>query len=230
MATVKLGDRGAEVRRLQTLLTSALRARLKVDGHFGARTQQAVVQLQKMKSLPQDGVVGPKTWAALGQRYSPLPKLERVVAPGDAPWMKVAQDELGVHEDALPGHHNKRIIEYHSTTTLKATTDETPWCSSFVNWAITKAGYRGTNNALARSWLAWGKAADPPRSGAVTVIKKKGAASDQATGSATGFHVGFYVSSTPTAVRLLGGNQSDQVKYSSFSLQSYEVRGYRWPG
>ena len=50
MATVKLGDRGAEVRRLQTLLTSALRARLKVDGHFGARTQQAVVQLQKMKS------------------------------------------------------------------------------------------------------------------------------------------------------------------------------------
>ena len=94
---------------------------------------------------------------------------------------------------------------------------------------MTKAGYKDTNSALARSWLDCGVPLNPPREGAITVIKRKGATSDAATGSATGFHVAFYVSSTPTHVRLLGGNQGDQVRYSNFSLNSYEVRGYRWP-
>ena len=54
--------------------------------------------------------------------------------------------------------------------------------------------------------------------------KKKG--SDLATGSATGYHIAFYVSSTATHVRLLGGNQSDSVKYGNFSLSAYDVKGY----
>lgn len=45
----------------------------------------------------------------------------------------------------------------------------------------------------------------------------------------TGFHVGFYVSSSPTSLRLLGGNQSDQVKYSNFALEKYDVKGHYWP-
>jgi uncharacterized protein (TIGR02594 family) len=143
--------------------------------------------------------------------------------------MDIAIAELGVHENASPGQHNRRIVEYHSATSLRATTDETPWCSSFVNWVMVQGGYRGTNNALARSWLDWGTSLTTPRTGAVTVIKKKGASSDSATGSSTGFHVGFYVSSTSATVRLLGGNQGDQVKYSNFMLASYDIRGHRWP-
>jgi hypothetical protein len=65
--------------------------------------------------------------------------------------------------------------------------------------------------------------------GAVTVIKKKNASSDKATGSSTGFHVGFYVSSTSKHLRLLGGNQGDSVKYSNFSLAGYDVKAYRLP-
>jgi uncharacterized protein (TIGR02594 family) len=143
--------------------------------------------------------------------------------------MEIAVAELGVHENALPGQHNARIVEYHQTTTLRATADETAWCSSFVNWVVVRSGRRGTSSAAARSWLEWGTAVDPPRPGAVTVIKKKSATHDAATGSTSGFHVGFYVSHTPTHVRLLGGNQSDQVKYSNFALASYDVRGHRWP-
>lgn len=104
-----------------------------------------------------------------------------------------------------------------------------PWCSSFVNWVIEQSGRRGTDNALAKSWLKWGTALTEPQEGAVTVIKRKNASSDAATGSSTGFHVAFYVSSTATHIRLLGGNQSDEVRYSNFALKSYEVKGYRWP-
>ena len=229
MAILKQGDSGIEVKKLQMLLNAQLipRPHLREDGAFGKRTHDAVLAFQKMKALEPDGLVGPQTWLALGQRATVLPS--RPLRLSDAPWMDIAEAELGIHEDALPGHHNQRIIEYHSTTTLKASTDETPWCSAFVNWVMLKAGYRGTNSALARSWIDWGSALSTSRRGAITVIKKKGAVQDAATGSATGFHVAFCVDSSSTHVRLLGGNQSDQVKYSSFSLAAYDVKGYRWP-
>lgn len=230
MTILRRGARGTQVKSLQLLLNAMLHPspNLKPDGDFGQRTHDAVVRFQQLKFLPGDGVVGPRTWMALGQRPTPMPAQPAPPAAG-APWMEIATAELGVHENAAPGQHNNRIIEYHSCTTLRATTDETPWCSSFVNWVMVQAGYRGTNNALARSWLDWGTSLTMPRAGAVTVIKKKGATSDAATGSGTGFHVAFYVSSTPSTIRLLGGNQGDQVKYSNFFLSAYDIRGYRWP-
>lgn len=230
MSILRKGVRNSAVKSLQLLLNGALKPspKLKPDGDFGQRTHDAVVRFQQERRLPADGVVGPQTWVALGQKPAPaiLPPAPPAVG---APWVDIAIAELGVHENAAPGQHNKRIIEYHSATSLRATTDETPWCSSFVNWVMAQAGYRGTNNALARSWLDWGTALPTSRVGAVTVIKKKSASSDAATGSSTGFHVAFYVSSTPATVRLLGGNQGDQVKYSNFLLSSYDIRGYRWP-
>src|SRR5207253_9043888 len=96
-------------------------------------------------------------------------------------------------------------------------------------WVMMQAGRQGTNNALAKSWINWGSAQNPPSYGAVTVIKKKDASSDVATGSSTGFHVAFYVSNTSSHIRLLGGNQGDMVKYSNFSLAAYEVKAYRVP-
>jgi hypothetical protein len=47
------------------------------------------------------------------------------------------------------------------------------------------------------------------------------------TGS--GNHVAFYVSSSDTHVRLLGGNQGRQVSEIGFPLRCWEVKGYRWP-
>ena len=231
MAVLKMGNRGIDVRKLQILLNATLTPSpgLREDGDFGLKTHEAVLRFQKAKSLLQDGVVGQKTWMALGQKMSTVPKSPAVSTQVGAPWMQIAEAELGIHEDSLPGHNNQRILEYHKTTTLKATTDEVAWCSSFVNWVMTRAGYHGTNSALAKSWLDWGGTLRAPKVGAITVIRKKGATSDVATGSTTGFHVAFYVSSTPTHIRLLGGNQGDQVKYSSFPMSTYEVKGNRWP-
>jgi uncharacterized protein (TIGR02594 family) len=229
---LKLGSKGADVSRMQTLLNSALQPspRLLVDGHFGKKSHDALVQFQSSRGLTADGVVGPKTWQALGQLPQPVARVATVstVTPAQS-WMAIAEAEVGVRENAAAGQHNKRILEFHKSTTLRATEDEVPWCSSFVNWVIEESGRAGTRSAAAKSWLNWGTDLATPRAGAVTVIKKKVAGADKATGSSSGFHVGFFVSATATQLRLLGGNQSDSVKYSNFLLNKYDVKGHRWP-
>ncbi|HEX5760734.1 MAG TPA: TIGR02594 family protein [Thermoanaerobaculia bacterium] len=67
---------------------------------------------------------------------------------------------------------NPRIVEYHRTTSLRATDDEVPWCSAFVNWCMREAGLRGTGSAAARSWLTWGSRLATPRRGCVTVLRR----------------------------------------------------------
>ena len=229
---LKLGSKGADVARMQTLLNSLLKPppRLDVDGDFGKKSHDALVLFQASRRLTADGVVGTKTWEALGQQSKPVATV--VTVPTTTPaksWMAIAEAEVGVRENAAAGQHNKRILEFHKSTTLRATEDEVPWCSSFVNWVMMESGRTGTRSAAAKSWLNWATGLETPRLGAVTLIKKKTGGADKATGSSSGFHVGFYVSATDTHLRLLGGNQSDSVKYSNFQLSKYDVKGYRWP-
>lgn len=133
-------------------------------------------------------------------------------------WLDIARKEMGQAE--VPGKGtNQRIVDYHSSTALHATDDETPWCSSFVNWCFRKAGIDGTYNAAAKSWIAWGQESVPMR-GAVVVLHSK---------SGGGYHVGFFVDSTPTSVRLLGGNQGNRVKESTFELSRFDIVAVRWP-
>lgn len=133
-------------------------------------------------------------------------------------WLEVAEKEEGTHEIA-GASHNRRIIEYHATTTLKATTDETPWCSAFVNWCMKQVAIDGTNSAAARSWLKWGKALEEPEIGCIVVFKR---GSNPQSG-----HVAFVVEDLGDKLRVLGGNQGDAVKLSVYP--KYDVLGYRWP-
>ena len=64
--TLRRGSTGDMVEELQALLNAIYGANLDVDGVFGTNTELAVKAFQKAKSLTADGVVGPKTWAALG--------------------------------------------------------------------------------------------------------------------------------------------------------------------
>jgi len=222
--TLKTGSTGAEVTRLQQLLKERLSPSpsLEVSGTFEEETLKAVRRFQNERGLEADGVVGSMTWQALEARTAAGPD----VPPG---WMELALAEQGQAEVAGEGRDNPRILEYHQATTLRATHDETPWCSSFVNWVLRQSGHPGTRNALASSWLAWGQKLTGPRYGAIAIIRSRSAAGNAATGSSTGYHVGFLVEQTDKAVRLLGGNQSDTVKVSSFSFEKYTLEGYRWP-
>jgi len=56
---LKVGSRGEEVKNVQKALGQD------ADGIFGKNTQSAVVAWQGKNNLAQDGIVGPKTYAAM---------------------------------------------------------------------------------------------------------------------------------------------------------------------
>ncbi|MBQ4569918.1 MAG: peptidoglycan-binding protein [Ruminococcus sp.] len=68
-STVRKGDRGNTVKTLQVMLNAVDKAGLAEDGIFGSGTQKAVKNFQKANKLDVDGIVGPKTWAALEKKY-----------------------------------------------------------------------------------------------------------------------------------------------------------------
>lgn len=66
MKTLRKGDRGNEVKELQTALNRA-GCTLKIDGIFGNDTYNAVIAFQASRNLVVDGVVGAATWAELNK-------------------------------------------------------------------------------------------------------------------------------------------------------------------
>ena len=138
---------------------------------------------------------------------------------GQPPWLALAKREIGVRE--YPDEtHNPRIVAYHATTALRATADEVPWCSAFVNWCLRRAGLRGTDSAAARSWLAWGRPLERPRTGCVVVLRR---GKNPAQG-----HVAFFIAHCGALLDLLGGNQENRAKVRAYRTDS--VLSYRRPG
>jgi uncharacterized protein (TIGR02594 family) len=143
-------------------------------------------------------------------------------------WLTIARAELssGIYE--IPGpESNTRISEYLATCRWVETSDSVPWCSALVNWAIIEAGLVGTDSARARSWLQWGVSVGPPPIGAVAILKRGPEPQpDRHVIKAPG-HVGFFVGlASPNQILLLGGNQSNMVRVSTYSKS--KVLQYRW--
>lgn len=134
------------------------------------------------------------------------------------PWMDIAKAEIGVKETPGPAA-TPRILEYASHTTLHAEDDETPWCASFANWVLDKAGCKTLHKANARSFLELPGRCEP-RYGCIVVLWR---------GSRIGVqgHVGFLHSFTDDTVTLLAGNQGDAVSLATFP--NTRVLGFRWP-
>lgn len=63
--TLRNGDRGLLVQDLQTQLQDLGYFVGRIDGIFGPRTRDSVLSFQATEGLGTDGVVGPRTWAAL---------------------------------------------------------------------------------------------------------------------------------------------------------------------
>ena len=173
---------------------------------IGAINRDDVVELISVsgdlywyKIQTQDGLLG---WSS--HKYLVSLENENDIGEEEFPWMPIAIREIGVREYAGSAA-NPRIVEYLRSTTLGEpynSSDETYWCSTFVNWCVEKAGYEGTDSAWARSWNNWGKELETPRRGCIVVFKR-----------GSGGHVGFYVGETGNTIKVLGGNQSDSVCY-----------------
>lgn len=78
MQTLKRGSKGEEVKFLQQALLSGGwfgtssdfdKTEVYVDGDFGPKTEAAVRRFQAANNLVADGVVGPKTWAAMAIQH-----------------------------------------------------------------------------------------------------------------------------------------------------------------
>lgn len=81
---VRLGSKGAGVRDVQAMLVLS-GFPIKIDGDFGLTTKEAVIAFQRKNNLTPDGIVGPKTQAALS--------LVRDAAPEGAGQEKALQNK-----------------------------------------------------------------------------------------------------------------------------------------
>lgn len=63
--TLRRGNTGTLVEKLQKILKETTDQTLKVDGIFGAKTENAVEEFQRKNGLATDGIVGKKTWEKL---------------------------------------------------------------------------------------------------------------------------------------------------------------------
>jgi len=115
---------------------------------------------------------------------------------------------------------NPRIEEYHRAISDRSWNDKVPWCSSYLNWCMLRAGIPGTGSALARSWLTWGEPLPFARIGCVVVLWHE--QPDSWKG-----HVGLFLREENGHVYLWGGNQLGAVREHHYPVD--RVIGYRWP-
>ena len=88
----------------------------------------------------------------------------------------------------------------------------TPWCGFFVAAMVRKNGIKPVKGyGRAAAWRSFGKGVSlkNARKGDVVVIRTR-----------RGNHVGIYKGRTKNKVLLIGGNQSNQVKVSAYSVRS----------
>lgn len=144
-------------------------------------------------------------------------------------WIQVALGELGVKE-IRGSQHSPRVLEYHADTGLGATTDEVPWCGSFVAWCLDEAGIDiskiRSHAAGARQWAErnYGKELKEPIPGALLILKR---------GKYPSGHITFFldwVDKAKTRMRCIGGNQNNAVTIAEYPVsQLIESGGVRWP-
>lgn len=122
-----------------------------------------------------------------------------------------AMDDLGTWE--WSDGHNPKVVQYFADVGHAwVKDDETAWCAAFVGAMLKKGGVEGTGKLNARSYLDWGKPVelDQAKKGDIVVFSR---------GDPNGWqgHVGFYMGQTPRYIKVLGGNQNNQVNITSYS-------------
>lgn len=146
-----------------------------------------------------------------------------------APWFTKAEEYKDkVAETKNPP--NPKILEFFRATDFHPNTEEA-WCGAFAAYCIKNCGdptiaatVPKTAAARAATWKTWAEplpigSSDIPK-GAVIVLAP-------VTKDRSG-HVAFYSHGDANSVTLLGGNQGDQVKESTFKRS--RVVAVRWPG
>lgn len=116
------------------------------------------------------------------------------------PYLKIALKEVGTKE-IVGKKHSSKVLAYHSVSG-GFTTDEVPWCGSYVNWVMLHEDDKTVSYpARAKSWLSYGQTSVIPITGSIAVKSRRG-----------GGHVCFVIGKNKNGdLYCLGGNQNDEV-------------------
>ncbi len=137
MRILQRGDTGSDVRLAQTALFRAGYDPGPINGVFGAQTERAVLQFQRVLGARQDGIIGPVTWQYLEPfALEPNPDVLRRGSRGDM--VTLLQEAL-----KASGNDPQRIDGLFGTRTLAALT-------AFQR----QAGLPATGVANDATWLA----------------------------------------------------------------------------
>jgi uncharacterized protein (TIGR02594 family) len=113
-------------------------------------------------------------------------------------------------EDGRRGSSNSQVDGLFDAVGHRNLNDDTPWCGAFMGSALQQGGSTNgaTNPLWARDYLKTGAPVDLSQAqvGDIVVFKR-----------GSGGHVGFYMGQEGDKIKVLGGNQSNQV-----SVQSYK--------
>lgn len=192
------------------------------DGHYAVKIFQENYEpthrTHKYAWSEPDGVVGKNTLLAMdealvaGWKYKE-PDYKK------APWIKIAESQIGVSEYAGKHSENPQIREYFKAGKYLWATDDSgavnAWCGCFVAWVMKESGNPVTDKAFrAKSWAEYGKKINEPVHGAIGVKSRKG-----------GGHTAFIVGKSKDGkyFYMLGGNQSDQVKVSKYRKEDWDT-------
>lgn len=127
---------------------------------------------------------------------------------------EIARRYIGVRE--IPGKkHNPTILHWLRVIGSWVHDDETAWCSTFANYCAHLAGLERSGKLNARSWLKVGVpvSLNDAQKGDVVILWRVSPTSSYG-------HVAFFDSRLPLLglVRLLGGNQHDQVGIDAYPI------------
>lgn len=130
----------------------------------------------------------------------------------------IAQRFVGIVE--VPGSTaNPQILAMLKLDQQWPGDDSVPWCSGFVNYVAWLLRLPRSKSLRARSWLTVGEVItlEDAEPGFDVVILKRGGGDQPGPDviEAPG-HVGFFAGVDGENVQLLGGNQSDSVRLSSY--------------
>ncbi|QIG73797.1 baseplate hub subunit and tail lysozyme [Rhizobium phage RHph_N34] len=138
----------------------------------------------------------------------------------EPPWLSLAKSQLGTYEYA-GSQHNPQILKYLATVGINSG-DETTWCSAFAAWCMKNSGQSIQGiNGWAKSWSRSGafEKIDKPLHGCIVVFNRP---PNPESG-----HVCFLTRIQGGSLVCIGGNQSNKVKESSYSMS--RAAGFYWP-
>jgi len=176
-----------------------------LDGVTGSATESAMTRFKAAHGYRARSFPGELTltalWAETAKR-APLPE----AFGHDPAWLSEARALLGTRE--VPGAaNNPAIMGWARDLDQWYPGDDVPWCGLFVAHCMARGAPQepqAFNRLGARAWLEYGKACEAV-TGAIAVFWRT-----HPTKSWNG-HVAILTGQSDSALRVIGGNQSDNV-------------------